>query len=168
MCKAISSLLSFHQITLYLGFITSFFKVFFQRCRQVFANRFTTKVENTVDGSIEKRSWLYWPLTEWLKESRAISSTNHGIAQTRFPELSDSHLFLLLVLLTLPRLSVSAFWNINSYHILGHNLYCKTAISLTLTRVFVYHEEDFLEVATGVLRSVIDKLVSLQEPQVSY
>ena len=26
-CKAISSLLSFHQITLYLGFITSFFKV---------------------------------------------------------------------------------------------------------------------------------------------
>ncbi|KAM7444782.1 hypothetical protein ABFA07_006579 [Porites harrisoni] len=33
------------------------------------------------------------------------------------------------------------------------------------TRGFVYHEEDFLEAATGVLRSVIDKLVSLQEPQ---
>ena len=107
-------------------------------------------------------------LTDWLKESRAISSTNHGIAQTRFPGLSDSHLFLLSVLLTLPRLFVSAFWNINSYSILGHNFYCKTAISLTLARRFVYHEEDFLEAATGVLRSVIDKLVLLQEPQVSY
>ena len=32
----------------------------------------------------------------------------------------------------------------------------------------MYHEEDFLETATGVLRSVIGKLVSLQEPQVSY
>ena len=107
-------------------------------------------------------------LTEWLKESRAISSTNHGIAQTRFAGLSDSHLFLLSVLLTLLRLSVSAFWNINSYSILGHNFYCKTAISLTLARGFVYYEEDFLEVATGVLRSVIEKLVSLQETQVSY
>ena len=40
-------------------------------------------------------------LTDWLKESRAISSTNHVIAQTRFPGLSDSHLFLLSVLLSL-------------------------------------------------------------------
>ena len=107
-------------------------------------------------------------LTEWPKESRAIFSTNHGIAQTRFPGLSDIYLFLLSVLLTLPRLSVSAFWNINSYSILGHNFYCKTAISLTLARGFVYHEEDFLEAAAGVPRSVIEKLVSLQEPQVSY
>ncbi|CAH3198950.1 unnamed protein product, partial [Porites evermanni] len=46
-----------------------------------------------------------------------------------------------------------------------------TAISKLIkfeARGFVYHEEDFLEAATGVLRSVIDKLVSLQEPQVSY
>ena len=109
-------------------------------------------------------------LTDWLKESRTISSTNHGIAQTRFPGLSDSHLFLLSVLLTILWLPVSAFWNINSYSILVHKFYCKTAISLTLARGFVYHEEDFLEAATGVLRSVIDKLVSLQEPraQVSY
>ena len=107
-------------------------------------------------------------LTHWLKESRAISSTNHGIAQTRFPGLSDSHLFLLSVPLTILWLPVSAFWNINSYYILVHKFYCKTAISLTLARGFVYHEEDFLEAATGVLRSVIDKLVSLQEPQVSY
>lgn len=107
-------------------------------------------------------------LTDWLKESRVLSSINQGIAQTRFSGLGDSHLFLLSLLLTLPRLSVSAFWNINSYSILGHESYCKTAISLTLAREFVYHEEDFLEAATGVLRSVIDKLVSLQEPQVSY
>ena len=40
-------------------------------------------------------------LTDWLKESRAISSTNDGIAQTLFPGLSDSHLFLLSVLLSL-------------------------------------------------------------------
>ena len=82
-------------------------------------------------------------LTHWLKESRAISSTNYGIAQTRFPGLSDSHLFLLSVPLTILWLPVSAFWNINSYYILVHKFYCKTAISLTLARGFVYHEEDF-------------------------
>ena len=32
---------------------------------------------------------------------------------------------------------------------------------------FVCDEEDFLEAATGVLRSIMEKLVSLQEPQVS-
>lgn len=35
----------------------------------------------------------------------------------------------------------------------------------TKTKIFVCHKEDFLEAATGVLRSVMDKLVSLQEPQ---
>lgn len=39
--------------------------------------------------------------------------------------------------------------------------------SWTTAKIFVCHKEDFLEAATGVLRSVMDKLVSLQEPQVS-
>lgn len=33
------------------------------------------------------------------------------------------------------------------------------------TKVFVSHEEDFLEAATGVLRSIMDKMSSVQEPQ---
>lgn len=36
-----------------------------------------------------------------------------------------------------------------------------------LGKVFVSDEEDFLEAATGVLRSIMDKLASLREPQVS-
>ena len=36
-----------------------------------------------------------------------------------------------------------------------------------LGKGFVCDEEDFLEAATGVLRSIMEKLVSLQEPQVS-
>ena len=39
--------------------------------------------------------------------------------------------------------------------------------SSVLGKGFVCDEEDFLEAATGVLRSIMDKLVSLQEPQVS-
>lgn len=39
--------------------------------------------------------------------------------------------------------------------------------SSALGKGFVCDEEDFLEAATGVLRSIMDKLVSLQEAQVS-
>ena len=57
---------SFQQITLYLGFIASFLRSFFQRCRQVFANRFTTKVEKTVDGS-KNHAPFPQPITVLLK-----------------------------------------------------------------------------------------------------
>ena len=39
--------------------------------------------------------------------------------------------------------------------------------SSTVGKGFVSDEEHFLEAATGVLRSIMDKLVSLREPQVS-
>ena len=41
------------------------------------------------------------------------------------------------------------------------------AFCLTPAKGFVSDEEDFLEAATGVLRSIMDKMASLREPQVS-
>ena len=109
-------------------------------------------------------------LTDWLKESKnhvsfpqPITHCSNAFSRARRQPLVfafSSFNYTLIVCI--------CFLNINSYSILGHIFYCTTAISLTLARRFVYHEEDFLEAATGVLRSVIDKLVSLQEPQVSY